>query len=74
MHVGRVHGEVAAARRVPHRPGDDVALAAAVQELLADEARRLELAAAAQARALERYGPDRLGREYEAVYLEATGS
>ncbi len=53
--------------------GDAAALARAVRTLAVDDARRRTLAAAAQARALERYAPERLGAEYEAVYLEARG-
>ncbi len=52
-------------------PGDAAALAEAVRSLAGDERARLALAEAAQARALERYAPERLGAEYEEVYLEA---
>ncbi|HET9985084.1 MAG TPA: glycosyltransferase family 4 protein [Longimicrobiales bacterium] len=51
-------------------PGDAAALAAAVRSLLADEPRRRALAAAGQARALERFTPARMVQEYEALYRE----
>jgi glycosyltransferase involved in cell wall biosynthesis len=51
-------------------PGDATALAAAVRSLLADEPRRRALAAAGQARALERFTPERMVQEYEAIYRD----
>lgn len=53
-------------------PGDPVALADAAREVLRQEERRLELAAAAQRRALERYHPDRMVEEYEMIYRVLT--
>jgi len=55
-----------------YEPGEAGALADAVRSLLGDEPARRALAEAAQARALERYAPERLGAAYEAVYREAT--
>ncbi|MGI9180839.1 MAG: glycosyltransferase family 4 protein [Longimicrobiaceae bacterium] len=52
-------------------PGDAAALAAALGELLDDPPRRRSLAAAARARALERFTPGRMATEYEALYREA---
>lgn len=52
--------------------GDARALAEVVRRLADEPARRRELAHAAQTRALERYSPERLAAEYEAVYREAT--
>lgn len=49
-------------------PGDSRALAEAVKSLMADESRRTALAEAARARALERYHPERMVDEYEALY------
>lgn len=52
-------------------PGDSGALAEAVRQLADDDAGRLELARAAQARARERFTPERMAIEYEQVYEEA---
>lgn len=52
-------------------PGDVEALAAALRRVLDTDDFRFELATAARERALERYTPDRMGREYEALYAEA---
>lgn len=51
-------------------PGDSAALAEAAAELLADPARLGELARRAGERARERYRPERMAREYEALYAE----
>ncbi|HEX6940811.1 MAG TPA: glycosyltransferase family 4 protein [Longimicrobiales bacterium] len=56
-----------------HPPCDADALAEAVLELLGDGARREALAAAAKARALERFTPERMAADYEALYLELVG-
>ncbi len=53
-----------------HRPGDADGLADAARELLGDAARRQALAAAAKARALERYSPARMAADYETLYRE----
>lgn len=53
-------------------PGDSAALAKAVRWAMDDESWRLELAGAAQARALERFTPARMAAEYERIYLDAT--
>lgn len=52
-----------------HPPGDVDALVDSVRELLGDDVLRADLAAAALARALERYTPERMAAEYEALYL-----
>jgi glycosyltransferase involved in cell wall biosynthesis len=51
--------------------GDAHALAAAVSSLLADEGRRLKLAAQARRSARERFSPERMFEETERVYEEA---
>lgn len=48
-------------------PGDDAALAAALRALIADDARRARLAAAARARAM-RYDPARMADDYARAY------
>lgn len=53
-----------------HPPGDAAALADAAVALLDDAARCQALAEAARTRALERYTPDRMAADYEALYLE----
>ncbi|HEV2130508.1 MAG TPA: glycosyltransferase family 4 protein [Longimicrobiaceae bacterium] len=53
-----------------YRPGDAHALADTLGELLDDPERRHALAAAARARALERFHPERMAMEYEALYRE----
>ena len=50
------------------RPGDTAALAAAIEELLADEPTRLALAAAARATAEEKYAWPQVARDLQAVY------
>jgi glycosyltransferase involved in cell wall biosynthesis len=55
-------------------PGDAPALAAAIRSLMDDDARRSALADAARARAAERFTPERMAREYEAVYHELAGA
>jgi glycogen synthase len=49
-------------------PGDSAALAEILRPLLADPERCTDLAAAARARALQRYSPDRMAAGYEALY------
>jgi len=51
-------------------PGDAAALAAAIRGLMDAEGRRRALAEAARARAAERYSPERMARQYEALYRE----
>jgi glycosyltransferase involved in cell wall biosynthesis len=51
-----------------HPPGDVAALAAAVGRLAADPELRRRLGANARRTAVERFGPDRYGREVAAVY------
>ena len=53
-------------------PGDADALAAAVVDVLGDEARRVEMGRAARQIAVERYGWDDIARRLEEVYLEVT--
>jgi glycosyltransferase involved in cell wall biosynthesis len=54
-----------------YAPGDSAGLAQAARWLLRDEKQRRALAQSAQARALARYTPDRLARDYELVYQQA---
>lgn len=53
-----------------HTPGDADALAEQARVLLGDDALRESLAAAARARAVERYSPERMAAEYEALYVD----
>jgi glycosyltransferase involved in cell wall biosynthesis len=49
-------------------PGNDAALATAIQELIADPERRRRLATQARQTALERFSRPRLGREVAAIH------
>jgi glycosyltransferase involved in cell wall biosynthesis len=60
------------ALRVP--PGDVAALADAVEALLADEPRRLAMAAAARRLAEERYSWSDIARRLEAIYERVVGT
>jgi glycogen synthase len=54
-------------------PGDTHTLAEILRELLADPVRSASLADAAHTRARERFLPDRMAAEYEAVYRQMLG-
>jgi glycosyltransferase involved in cell wall biosynthesis len=55
-------------------PGDPAALAGALRALLADGPRRLDLGAAAAARAAARFGVDAMADAYEERYRDAVGA
>jgi glycosyltransferase involved in cell wall biosynthesis len=56
---------------VTHNPGDADALAAVIERLASDAARRARLGAAARQTALQRFDARRLGDEFAAVYETA---
>jgi glycosyltransferase involved in cell wall biosynthesis len=71
--VGGVHEVVGEDTGVLVPPRDAGALAGALVAMAGDEARRRSLGRAARARAIERYGAERLLRDVDALYRELAG-